>query len=46
MALGWFSPFISDSRFTIVFGTAADGSSQLNPPFGEAPYLAVLSHAP
>jgi hypothetical protein len=34
------------STAPIVFGTAADGSSQLNPPFGEAPYLAILSHAP
>ena len=25
MALGWFSPFISDSRFTIVFGIYLEG---------------------
>jgi hypothetical protein len=28
MALGWFSPFISDSRFTILFGKAGLSQKQ------------------
>ena len=35
MALGWFSPFISDSRFTILFGKA-----------GSCPMSAIATRPP